>query len=63
LLRKKLENASFISQINIESFARDYSLVSVNYLADINKIKENFNSINLELEKKEDNFYNVITNQ
>ena len=63
LLRKKLENASFISQINIESFARDYSMISVNYLADINKIKENFNSINLELEKKEDNFYNVIINQ
>lgn len=62
-VRKKLENANFISQINIDSFARDYALISVNYLADINKIKDNFNSINLELEKKEDNFYNVVINQ
>ena len=60
--KKKLENASFVSQINIESMSRDYAVLSVNFNDVNNKVEENFARLNLNAEKQNDNFYIITVN-
>lgn len=60
--KKKLENASFVSQINIESMSRDYAVLSINFSDVNNKLEENFARLNLSAEKQNDNFYVVTIN-
>ncbi|GDX35937.1 hypothetical protein LBMAG18_04480 [Alphaproteobacteria bacterium] len=57
--KKQIENANFINQLNIESIARDYAVISVNYNDGNNKIEDNLAKINADADKKSENFYLV----
>ncbi|MFM7620586.1 MAG: hypothetical protein ACKO47_03155 [Alphaproteobacteria bacterium] len=60
--KKQIENANFINQLNIESLARDYAVVSVNYNDGNVKIEDNLAKINADADKQSDNFYLVTLN-
>ena len=60
--KKQIENANFISQLNIESIARDYAVISINYNDGNVKIEDNLAKINANVEKQSESFYLVTLN-
>lgn len=60
--KKQIENANFINQLNIESIARDYAVISVNYNDGNVKIEDNLAKINADADKQSENFYLLTLN-
>lgn len=62
MTKNKIENSGLVSQLNIESISRDYALISVAYQNYNQEISEAFLAINLSLEQKGENYYEVSNN-
>jgi hypothetical protein len=60
-IKDKIENSNLINQLNIEAISRDYALISVNYIGNID-INEAFSGVGFSLSKKSENFYRLTKN-